>query len=673
MPTPAPPPLEPPELSDPTEQTSPLGLSVPLAFGLAIALLTTLWDWPIRWLFSGAPILSLCILVGAAEGYRILPFVHGWTLLATINLAYALAATSWLLYWVYASTCYPVILLTCIFQFDFAANLARKALRSVLKQLQFVNDMIALFDLPALEIDTDVLGLMVIRGLTISLSTLTITAHGIEVGIRLSNDIELAIQTEKVVVQLFRRIDISDCFANLKGGEYEMTFGSLEEAIDEDGDALMVQDTPLLKMAASTGDTRRPPLVKMRSRMTNDGIIRSATIRTGMRSVKQLSPDDRKARKQYDETLKWISETGAIMQCRQQVETQAKNKFDNNGEDMRAAICSQLHDMPSIPHPPKLSVKVTTLQNLSPPWLRQFLHRLPLLLRLLLNPMSYFHPISITSITAAGSGKWITYMLRENVFKHYGEHNAEIRRLEKRISSWLSDANFAAELLDITGIAQVPVITAFDIICQLTIRDVMAYRTLPKDIDLKQVVRVGGADATFTIPSFLLPHHEHLLPPIPTVEDKESIANDIEESSGTPKAIQKQYDLEQAEKDEANVKLNAHVSLPACFDQELLDFVAALVKATKVVEMEKEPESPEQDVKGLKDFTHSISQSMRDGMKKAAVSGMMNDRWIAKMVGRITKKLETVQGNVGYACNIPVALEEYRLPPGSKESAKLLK
>jgi len=307
-----------------------------------------------------------------------------------------------------------------------------------------------------------------------------------------------------------------------------------------------------------------------------------------------------------------------------------------------------------------------------------------MLLRLLLNPLSYFHPVSITSITAAGSGKWIKHMLDQHVFQHYGEDSAEVRRLEERISSWLSDANFAAELAEITGVAQVPFLSAFDISCYLGIGDFMAYRTLPKDVDLKQVVRLGGADATFTIPSFLLPHHEHLLPPVPTREDRRELEKEVDEADGIPKTVQKEQDLIQLKKDEANVKISAHARLPATFDQELLNFIAALVKATKVVEMEKDmerdsDEETDEEISRFKQFRQNLKQDMKDSMqdmkdsmKKAAVSGIVNDRFIAKMVGKVTKKLETIQGDVGYSGNIPVALEVYRLPEGHKELSKLL-
>jgi hypothetical protein len=55
--------------------------------------------------------------------------------------------------------------------------------------------------------------------------------------------------------------------------------------------------------------------------------------------------------------------------------------------------------------------------------------------------------------------------------------------------------------------------------------------------------------------------------------------------------------------DEANAKMSVHARPPAVFDQELLNFIAALVKASKVVEMEKEPSAMSQEVSGIKDFT----------------------------------------------------------------------
>ena len=142
---------------------------------------------------------------------------------------------------------------------------------------------IALFNLPALEIDTDVDGLFVIRGVTFSLSSFTLVAHGIELGksavearmqytnsalagLKLTNDIELAMYVDEVVVRLFRSIDIGDVYANVKGGKFEMTLGDLDEAAADDDAAsetsVFLDDTPLLRAATagSKGFTDRPML-----------------------------------------------------------------------------------------------------------------------------------------------------------------------------------------------------------------------------------------------------------------------------------------------------------------------------------------------------------------------------------------------------------------------------
>lgn len=665
-----------PRRSESTARSNNL-LSTPSLFAAVVALLIALYDWPRRWLFSGAPILTYVLLLGGWKSYRVLPIIPLWTIFATLHLVYAVAATSWLLYWVFLFSCYPLVFLTCLFQFDTVARFVRQRLRSLLRQLHFVNDKIAFFDLPALEIDTTVDGLMVVRGLTISLSSLTIVAHGVEVGIKLSDDMELALQVQHVKIPLFRRIDIGDVYANIKGGEYEMTFGSLESTKDEDGDPIIATDTPLLRAATIGGgdcDT-----IKMISKMTEGSSTpRDSSTKAGINSVTALSPDNEEANDFYQKTLDLIEGTNAITQARKRLSRAAAQQNtdttldSSNDKDLRAAICSELHKKPSISHPPSRSIKVTTLQNLSPPWVRTILHRLPMLLRLLLNPLSYFHPVHISSITAAGSGRWISYLLGEGIFQDYGQDAAEIRRLEQKITSWLSEANFVLQLADILGLAQTPFLPGFEINCQLKIDDVMAYRSLPASIELKQVTRLGGADATFAIPTFLLPHHEHLLPAVPTKQDTKQMEKEVEVADGLPKTIQAQQSLEQAVKDETNVKMSVHASLPACFDQELLNFIAALVKATKVVEMEKEPSAMDREVNGIKDFSKNLSKGMKDGMKKAVVGGIVNDQWIAKLVAKVTKKLETAQGDVGWAGNIPVALGPYRLPEGHAELVKIL-
>lgn len=660
---------------------SRLGLLSPLRFAAGTVLLAALQQWPRRWLLSGAPLLQFFILHGNSQGYRVLPLTGLWTMFTTLHLVYAIASTSWLLYWVFAAFCYLSIFLTCLFQYQIVGDFVRKKSRFLLNQLHFIDDKIAFFHIPALEIDTDVDGLMVLRGITFSLSTLSFTVHGVEVGIKLSDDMELAIQTEKVTVSLFRRIEIGDCFANVKGGHYEMTFGSLPgDTHDNDGDAIFVEDTPLLQAASRKGSMKVRSAEKMTKAMTDDNAPDDASIGSGLDSIEKLPLGNEEAAGRYRSVLQSITETSSVQEARAHIQklSSTSSGYSEKGCDsmdanaLRAAICSELHQKPSVPHPPKRSIKVTTLKNGLPPPARNLLHRLPMLLRLLLNLLSYFHPVKISSITATASGRWINMVLEKEVFKDYWESDSEIRHLRERISLWLTDANFAVELGGITGLAQVPIISSYNIMCQLDVEDVMAYRTLPREADLNRVIQLGGADATFAVPSFLLPHHEHILPPISSNKDKHDLETNIIDANSKPKKVQGEHDLEQANRDEANVKLSAHVRLPAVFDQELLDCIAALVKVTKVIEFESEPSPMENEVSGLRDFTKALNKTAKEGIKKAVVSGVVNDRWIAKLVGKITKKLETAQGDVGYSTTIPVALENYRKPYLETEGDKLL-
>ncbi|KAK4496435.1 hypothetical protein PRZ48_012415 [Zasmidium cellare] len=713
----------------------------PILGGAVLVLLGAAFPLARKWLLSGAGIESCLIVWGSRTESRVFPSIPLWTVLATINLIYAISSTSWLLNGLFATICWMSIGLTSLFQFPKAAHYARRALRKTLgKHPHFIKDKIALFNLPALEIDTEVDGLMVMRGVTISLSSLTLVVHGIELGLKLADEIELAIYVDEVTVRLFRRIEVGDVYANVKGGKFEMTFSGLDDPVDDaaSADSVFLDDTPLLRAATagSEGFQDRP---KLRETLTGVSYIRDSSAKAGFDSVQSFSPDDEIADQQYHDRLTEIRTSSAVYQSRQQVRQKAKNGSGfavDDEKDMRAAVSAELHGLPSVPHPPSRSVRVTTLQRLSPPYMRRFMHRLPFLLRLLLAPLSYFHPINISSVNAAGSGQWVSQLLQQQVFKEYAETNLQLRKLHRRISHWLADANFCLQLADIYGLGQVPLSTSFDIVAYLKFNDVMAYRTEPQSGTIRQVVRLGGADATFTIPSFLLPHHEHIVPPKPTAEDEEEIEVEIEESTSLPKAVQAERELKRTKKDETEITMSVHASLPASCDQSLLNFIAALVKATKIIELEKEvdevdtssqstdepatPTSPtnfdndtisiasndsatsrlktalplnsvkdvasfkllakniRQNLKdgttsnSIKEFAKDLHQQTKDGMKKAVVGGLVNDRWIAKLVGKTAAMLQKAQGDVGYSGSIPVALGMYRSEGTGEWGTKIL-
>ncbi|KAG5982737.1 hypothetical protein E4U55_001455 [Claviceps digitariae] len=646
-----------------TARISPSKKSWPAIFAATTLLQLGLFQWARRWAISGAPALTLFILQGEAQGKRILPFAHVWSLFTTVNLVYAVASTSWLLYWGFAALCYPVIFVTCLFQFEAVAAFARRFLRVFIRQLHFIGDKVALFDIPALEIDTDVDGLMVLRGITFSISTLSFEVHGVEVGIKLSNDLELAIQTETVTVSLFRGIDIGDCYANLKGGQHEMTFMDMERKTnDNHGDALMVNT--LLPKPSSLG--HRPELIRMKSEMTNGKPPKDSSYVAAIQAMRRYRLDNVSAEAQYNQVLKGIRETSTIQTARKHV-----NSTSMDEDAIRAAICSNLHSKPSVPHPPMRSVKVTTLQRLPPPTVRGFLHRLPLLLRLLLNPISYFHPVKVASITATASGRWIETMLEQGLFKGYGDCDSDVRTVQTRISKWVSDANFAIVTGRMRGNAQVPVDSSYDITCQVAFDQLLAFRALPQAVHLKQVVSLSGADASLAIPSILLPHHEHLIPgrrPRPEREKKEirkSRTHTTTPLEGGPREGQDGDSTSEPEKDQAHLRFAARVHLPAKFDQELLEFVALIVKASKLIEMggaartssSSSSSSPTEDGRKLSEVAGALNQKMKEGIKKAV---MANDQWLAKLVGKLMRKLEIVNGDLGYTGDIPIPLEPYR-------------
>ncbi|KAI4736854.1 hypothetical protein E4T50_12656 [Aureobasidium sp. EXF-12298] len=648
-----------------------LGIPVPYLFAATSAAAVALFNWPLRWILSGAAILTFIILSGAANGRRILPFFNIWSLLLLINLTYGVAATSWLLHGAFVATCYPAIFLTCLFQFDLVGRFVRRRIRNVLKQLQFIDDQIAFFDIPALEIDVDVNGLMNIRGMTFRLSSLMIIAHGVEVGIKFSDDMEVAIAVDEVRIALFRRIDISDVYANVKGGEREMSLRQLaENGRTPTDDSFMVSETPLLATAAKTSDTRAP-MEAMKERMTDGSAPQPISPGVGLKGVKQLSPDDDHARETYNAILSYIQETSIITVSQQEVQQTLKQKHVDgevldNKKDYRSAICSQLHGKPTVPHCSTRSIRVSTLQRDLP--MRKFLHRLPFLLRCLLNPIAYFHPIYVKSITAGGSGAMIETMLHQQIFQDHPEQASDVKHLKKRISAWLKDANFVFEAEKITAMASVPINPVFNIVSDLLFDDIMVYRTVKEEVDYNQIVRLGGADARISVPSFLLPHHEHILPPVPTSEDKAAQQEKIDTADSQPKTIQAEQEMAQLRKDETNVNISAHVRLPACFDQNLLDFIAALVKATKIVEMDRVEKSLDKEIHGFREFTKAVRTDLNDKMRKVAMDAAANDKWIAKLVGKVTKKLETMQGDVGYSGDLPVPLDVYRkkAEPASK-------
>ncbi|EGX87929.1 srpk, putative [Cordyceps militaris CM01] len=608
------------------------------------------FQWPWRWTLSGAPVLTLFLLHGDNSGNRVLPFCHIWTLFTTVNLAYAVASTSWLLYWVFAALCYPAIYITCLFQYRTVGNTTRWILRGFLKQLHFVDDKIALFDIPALEIDTEVDGLLVLRGISLSLSTLSFTVHGVEVGIKLSNDLELAIQTERVTVSMFRSIEVDDCFANIKGGKQPLTLGqSRSMSMDEGASSI-----------GAVTDRNMPQVSETKAKMTAGNPPQDSSNAAAYKAIKKQPLHSDIAVQRYHSTLELLDASNTISQARADLRQRLTSTASTDHPDesaLRAAICSQLHSKPSVPNPPQRSVKVTALRELSSPRMRRFMHRLPMLLRLLLNPLSYFHPVTIRSTTVTASGDWIKSLLVQKVFKRYDSSEMELERLQESVSSWVTDAHFTLGLGSMTGHAHVPLISTFSILCRMEFDGVVAHRAL-KESSIYEILKLRGVDASFVVPTFLLPHHEHIIP------DK------INSEADSAKCGAPVVANDETESDTTTVKMAVRGHLPATLDQDLLNFIALIVKHSKLLELDQSPSPMDDDVKGFGEFTDAINTKVKASVKKAVMGG---DQWLAKLAGKALKKLEVVDGDIGYSGGIPVDLNKYRLTGWQEvEGEKLL-
>lgn len=340
-----------------TQANSPLA---PLAYLAFVSLGTTILSW--RWTFSGIPLLACSLAIGEWNGKRVFPRIPLWAVFTVISVTYIVASTSWVLYWGFATTCYIALSLSCLFQFRFAAKIVRRYLVNVLRECHIVQGSISLFDLPALEIDKDTVGLFVIRGLTFSLSTLTATAYGIEVGVKFDDDMELSIQTDKVIVALFRRITIGNVYANVKGRD-EMTFKEVPQFPNERDmsmDTLIARDTPLLKAAYASAKNGFSEIQEE----LDDAIEAPKSTDT---LVRKLSPDEEKARTEVDKLTRHILNTSTSHIAQEMLKKTAKERdvdgvldSDNN---LRAAVCTQVHEQPTVMHPPTRSIRLTTLSH----------------------------------------------------------------------------------------------------------------------------------------------------------------------------------------------------------------------------------------------------------------------------------------------------------------------
>lgn len=352
---------------------------------------------------------------------------------------------------------------------------------------------------------------------------------------------------------------------------------------------------------------------------------------------------DVKAHNDYSSIRKEIWSTSPIHLCREQTVSQEPPQLD---EKIRAAMCEKLQDYTSVPHRPEQFIKASRILQYVPMWIRRFFSRMPLLLRLILMPLSYFHPIKTASASFSASGSWMADITRDKVYSIYGKDRDDIQELEQTMTDWMKDAMFCMDLADIQFAVDISARSSQTMVAYPRCGNSTMLRNEAHSNKFAPAISIKGMDATFTIPSYFLPSHEHLLPPRPS--DKEET------------------------EDQAEIDFAFHISLPIVVDGAMIDFATDFANATIAMEMEDiedEGKSHHDDLTNrskadrakikLTTAARNVGKSMHKGMKKAAFSSGC-DSWIPQSVGRAASYLEGVHGKVGYSGSVPVPLRPFR-------------
>ncbi|KAK6511664.1 hypothetical protein TWF481_000573 [Arthrobotrys musiformis] len=701
------------------------GLSIPV-FYLAFSIYTIFAfpEWSVRWWVSGVPLLCFLILYGASisglpntHPTQRLPHVLGITLL------YLVFSTSWLAHYILATISWPFVVILATANFPFLQAIARRSMRRLGRDMHYFQNKIACFDLPALDIDVRTNGMMVIEGLTFTVSTFTLEAHSIEVVLKIDDGLEICLRTEKAIARLGRCVEIGDVYVTLKT---EMDTGP--------GSVFAIR-------RSNTFDTMKESirLEQLQPKSLGDtiGKVKDVT------DTQCLDENESYAIQEYSKRLNHIHEHTAIHMARKRLLALADDKYSHlTIKEKKAMIASELQTAASITHPPTWSIAVSQLKARTPNWLHEFNNRFPVVQRTMLNVIAHLHPVKCNGVIGNLTGFFASGMLQQAVFKHYKDENKEISKLASRVQNWLETGNFVVQVSKINGVAQVPSTVSYDILASVKTSTVQVFKVLvapeisdplldgddaisvesaasnasnhsgksgvsftikdkagikqEEDKGISEVARINGVSGTVEVPSMLLPHHEYLFPPPPAskgsgrrtlakVEEDVTVFGE-EDDRLEDDVLADDFDgrmspagvADSEGKDEVYVIATILASLPAQFNSTTLHFATALLKASKLIEIEKGVpflgrdncngiHESEGDAGGIGTATPTRSRSIsRMGNKvskvmKRTFTGVVDDAWIARLLGRLVGKIEGLKGEVGYKMPIAVDLGPRRL------------
>jgi hypothetical protein len=134
--------------------------------------------WTRIWLFSGTVVENLILLFGPASSHAPIP---AWVLLFGLNIAFAIASTSWLLLYVYAVGCWILVALSCLVQYAAVSSWSRARLRRLSEHLHLYRDKVAFLRMPTILLDFEVGGQFTLQAIAVSILELRVEIVGIAV------------------------------------------------------------------------------------------------------------------------------------------------------------------------------------------------------------------------------------------------------------------------------------------------------------------------------------------------------------------------------------------------------------------------------------------------------------------------------------------------------------
>lgn len=486
---------------------------------------------------------------------------------------------------------------------------------------------------------------------------------------------ELAIHCDAVLIKLFRQIQIDEVYGVHWYASDSKESQTLQHRKDFHTDAHSSETSSLQKTKdevkehlpsseeLSTGRKRdiakdymlpTPQPEKDKEGPTPKGHEESPV------SARLPSRADIEAEQRYDDILQELRTTNRLYESRKRIEKARGNEQPtHDNPENRSAICADLRKTRPAMSSPSSRIALSSLVNFFDPLMRM-LDKVPVVLRVFLCVLSQSHPISCPSICLTISGLLLGDTLKQNMFREHTSGDHRIAQLREQVSQWLTEADLYIDFAHLQGQGTVPLRTTNEIKADLRSKDVVVTRIGDTAEATGQAATLTGADTSFVVPTVLLPSHSYLIPPTENPQDD----------------------------DKASVSFSIRGSLPAQFSEELLTFLATLSKTSQMLDIEEEAGLAKSErststaentpcTKGSNEASHMqsfkdklghgkvgsalkhpathIKQTLHKEVKKTTVD-KVDGAWFAKWTNKLLRKLEGLDGDVGYSTEIPVRI-----------------